>query len=102
MSKITLPLLPETYAWHYYNNGGGTVLHRGPSRRLEADMQAAREHPRVHHVVPLFTADQMQAYAREAVLAERERCAQLLESFGNAPDIQCFAAAIRNQGEPTA
>ena len=46
--------------------------------------------------------DAIQAYAREAVLAERERCAQLLESFGNAPDIQCFAAAIRNQGEPTA
>lgn len=61
MSKITIPPLPETYAWHYYNNGGGTVLHRGPSRRLDADMQAAKEYPRVHHVVPLYTAEQLQA-----------------------------------------
>jgi hypothetical protein len=44
----------EPYAWHYWNTGGGSVLHRGPSNNLDADMQAAKDYPRVHHVTPLY------------------------------------------------
>lgn len=40
-----------------------------------------------------YTADQMRAYARECVLAERERCAKQLERLGN----DHCAAALRNQ-----
>ena len=45
----------EPYAWHYWNTGGGSVWHRGPSNRLDADMQAAKDYPRAHHVTPLYT-----------------------------------------------
>jgi hypothetical protein len=31
----------EPVAWHYTNNGGGNVMHWGPSARLDADIQAA-------------------------------------------------------------
>lgn len=45
----------EPYAWHYTNNGGASVLHRWPSNRLDADIAAANEFPRAHHVTPLYT-----------------------------------------------
>ena len=46
----------EPVAWHYTNNGGGNVMHWGPSARLDADIQAAKDYPRVHKVTPLYTA----------------------------------------------
>jgi hypothetical protein len=48
----------EPYAWHYTNNGGASVWHMGPSNRLDADMQAAKDYPKVHRVVSLYTAAQ--------------------------------------------
>lgn len=54
-------LMPEPYAWHYWNSGGATVYHRGPSKRLEADLEAAEIFPRVHHIERLYTAEQMRA-----------------------------------------
>ena len=47
------PVVP--YAWHYWNNGGATVYHRGPSKWLDADMEAARKFPAAHHCIPLYT-----------------------------------------------
>ena len=44
-------------------------------------------------VTPLFNADQMRAYAEQAVAAERERLAQALDRTGN----DHCAAAIRAQ-----
>lgn len=49
-----VPEQSEPYAWHYWNNGGGSVWHRGPSAKLDADMQAARDYPRVHHCIPVY------------------------------------------------
>jgi hypothetical protein len=46
----------EPVAWHYTNNGGGNVMHWGPSARLDADIQAAKDYPRVHKVLPLYTS----------------------------------------------
>ena len=46
----------EPYAWHYWNIGGGSAWHRGPSKHLDADIQAAKEFPRAHHVAPLYLA----------------------------------------------
>jgi hypothetical protein len=46
----------EPVAWHYTNNGGGNVMHWGPSARLDADIQAAKDYPRVHKVTPLYLA----------------------------------------------
>ena len=46
----------EPYAWHYTNNAGASVWHRGPSNRLDADMQVARDYPHAHKVTPLYTA----------------------------------------------
>ncbi len=56
----TTPQVPgaEPYAWHYWNNGGASVYHRGPSNQLNADMDAAKMFPAVHHCVPLYTHPQ--------------------------------------------
>ncbi len=48
----------EPYAWHYWNTGGASVYHRGPSKALDADIAAAKQYPRTHHLIPLFTAAQ--------------------------------------------
>lgn len=47
---------PEPVAWHYRNNGGASVMHWGPSAKLDADMQAAKDYPNAHKVTPLYTA----------------------------------------------
>lgn len=44
----------EPYAWHYTNNGGASVWHMGPSNRFDADMQASKDYPRAHRMVPLY------------------------------------------------
>ena len=46
----------EPVAWHYRNNGGASVMHWGPSAKLDADMQAAKDYPNAHKVTPLYTA----------------------------------------------
>jgi len=51
----------EPYGWHYWNNGGASVLHRGPSKRLDADMAVADQYPNVHHCVALFAHAQPKA-----------------------------------------
>lgn len=38
------------------------------------------DRPDQWHTVPLFTADQLREYARQAVLAEREACAKAFEA----------------------
>ena len=43
-------------------------------------------------VTPLFNADQMRAYAEQAVAAERERCIDIVAMFGGSVEIE---AAIR-------
>lgn len=60
----------EPYGWHYWNNGGASVLHRGPSNRLDADIEAAKQNPKAHHVVPLYTAPIAQQPQAEAVLSD--------------------------------
>jgi len=35
----------------------------------------------------------------EAILAEREACAKVLEAISNAPDMQAYAKAIRARGQ---
>ena len=52
--------------------------------------------PRNYHA----WADQMRAYARAAVLAERERCAEIvLQELGDTGQAKAIAAAIR-KGTP--
>jgi hypothetical protein len=45
----------KPYAWHYQNKGGSSVLHLQPSKRLDADMQAAKDFPQAHFITALFT-----------------------------------------------
>ncbi len=65
---------PVPYAWHYWNIGGGSTWHRGPSKRLDADTAAAKEYPRAHHLTPLYTSppDHL-AVMRQALEALEER-----------------------------
>jgi hypothetical protein len=46
--------LGEPYGWHYTNNGGASVFHKGPSNKLDADMQSAADYPKVHRVKTLY------------------------------------------------
>lgn len=79
----------EPYAWHYTNNAGASVWHRGPSNRLDADMQAARDYPHVHKITTLYTTPQqrqpltdeqtLNAVREQAKLEERERCAKIVD-----------------------
>ena len=45
----------EPYAWHYQNKSGTSLLHLQPSKRLDADMQAAKDFPQAHFITALFT-----------------------------------------------
>jgi hypothetical protein len=45
----------KPYAWHYQNKGGSSVLHLQPGKRLDADMQAAKDFPQAHFITALFT-----------------------------------------------
>jgi hypothetical protein len=46
----------EPYAWHYYNSGGYSGYHRGPSKQFDADVEAAEMYPRTHHLITLYSA----------------------------------------------
>jgi hypothetical protein len=46
----------EPYAWHYYNSGGYSGYHRGPSKQFDADVEAAEMYPRTHHLITLYAA----------------------------------------------
>ena len=52
--EALLASLGEPYGWHYTNNGGASVFHKGPSNKLDADMQAAADYPKVHRVKTLY------------------------------------------------
>ncbi len=45
----------EPVGWHYTNKAGVSILHCGPSARLDADMKAAKDYPDAHKVTPLYT-----------------------------------------------
>ena len=62
MSEIT------PYAWHYYNNGGASVWHRGPSNRLDADAAASKTYPAVHKLIALYDASTLAA--KDAEIAD--------------------------------
>lgn len=41
----------------------------------------------------------LERFAALVAAAEREQCAKALEAISNAPDIQAYAAAIRNRSK---
>jgi len=100
----------EPYAWHYWNTGGGSVWHRGPSKRLDADIQAAKDYPKAHHVTPLYTTPQPTlppeaAQAMRAVsdwlTSERIRDWRYMEGTAFWEDAAKHVAALRAAlGEP--
>lgn len=93
---MELPELPERTAcrWTEFSE---YVYRREPNSYVPAE-----------GVSDLFTADQMRAYALEAIAAERERCARICEelaergpgNFKHGTPTDC-AAAIRAQGGQT-
>jgi len=64
----------EPYAWHYRNKGGSSE----PSKRLDADMQAANDFPQAHFITALFTRpavpltdEQIRQVVKKAVLENK-------------------------------
>ena len=80
--------LPQQAGW-------GVVLHGNVVEFASNAEKAIGMRPGAEE--PLFTADQMQAYARAAVEAERQACAQV--GFMAAINGIEVAAAIRERGK---
>lgn len=73
---VELPPLPEhAAAWVIPGDDGGSL-------KEWVDAKAFSEG---EFTAPLFTASQMREYARQAVLAERERCAKVCEDIYDDP-----------------
>jgi hypothetical protein len=87
----------EPYAWHYWNNGGDSVWHRGPSAKLDADMQAARDYPRVHHCIPVY-ATPPDAAAEIATLRQKIRGQALSLLSGSSREIERDAEIAKLRG----
>ncbi|MGB3882039.1 MAG: hypothetical protein WA955_15825 [Diaphorobacter nitroreducens] len=66
----------EPYCWHYWSSGGASVYHRGPSKMLDADKEAAAMYPKAHHCIPLYThpAPQPAPVAQGDALSEIVGC----------------------------
>lgn len=90
MNTRDLPPLPTPWEYVYEWQHTPFGIHRSFSANHWNGAACTRQ-------VVVFTADQMRAYAKDhaaaAALAERERCAKLLERTGN----DHCAAAIRTE-----
>lgn len=98
MEEIELPpRLPEPTAWNcqLVLNGSEGIVEGWFTTKPEDDPDDIPKgwDARIERV-PIFTPDQMQAYARQAVLQERERCAKLADDMDYG--MGEIAAAIRS------
>ena len=83
------PVEVEPYGWHYWNIAGTSVFHLGRSNKLDADIDASRKHPDVHHVVPLYTTPQP-TQAQAVNQADRQFIVRLAEDFAE----ECVTAGF--------
>jgi hypothetical protein len=89
---MSLPPLPETPAG-WFNSPHG-VFRANPVYRISGPQTLSWE-------IPAFTADQLRAYAAQAVLEEREACARVADCWSDGEDSKPaeIAAAIRARSQ---